>query len=116
MYSLLRKIDFAKLRSVEKEQLQKLFKMWFIEKYPELKYDSSYFSDAIFIGNNPSLGLDIVDTLSDEDEGRIRYHSALVKHFENKGYGSNVAHTKAKDYLTKFDYLKEFFEDRNRRM
>lgn len=83
-----------------------------MEKYPDIEYDSSYFSDAIFIVNDPSLGLDILDTISDEDERRIRYHSALVEHFEKKGYDSKVSHSKAKYSLTRFDGLKEFFNDR----
>lgn len=111
MYTLLEKIDFTKNRSVEKEQLQMLFQEWFMQKYLDIKYDGSYFSDAIFIGNNPSLGLDIVDTFADEDEGRVHYHSALVKHFEKKGYDSKTTHSKAKVYLTRFDYLKEFFNE-----
>ena len=56
------------------------------KKYPNIIYDNSYFSDAIFIGNNPSLGLNIVDIISSGEEGMLRYYSALVKHFEKKGY------------------------------
>ena len=81
------------------------------EKFPELIYDGSYFTDAIFIGNNPSLGLDIIEIISDPDDGRVKYHAALVEHFENKGYPVNEVNRKAKDYLSKLDRLNEFFHD-----
>ncbi len=109
MYNLLEKIDFTKRISTEKKELQKLFRIWFEKEYPNIIYDSSYFSDAIFIGNNPSLGLNIVEIISDEEEGMNRYYSALVIHFEKKGYDSKIARSKAKDYQTKLNYLKEFF-------
>ena len=63
MYNLLEKIDFTKRISTEKKELQKLFRIWFEKEYPNIIYDSSYFSDAIFIGNNPSLGLNIVNNI-----------------------------------------------------
>ena len=74
----------------------------------------TYFTDAIFIGNNPSLGLDILEVISDEDEGRTDYHRALVKHFESKGYDSVTVHAKAKEYLTRLDQLKEFLDEYER--
>jgi len=112
MYELLRRVDFSiKRNNLEKDHLKKLFIEWLKSNYPEVNTVDTYFTDAIFIGNNPSLGLDIVEIISDEDEGRTRYHSALVKHFEAKGYDSATVHVKAKEYLTRLDQLKEFLDD-----
>lgn len=116
MYELLSRIDFSKrINNTEKQHLKKLFIEWLNKNYPDVNTVDTYFTDAIFIGNNPSLGLDIVEIISDEDEGRTRYHSALVKHFEAKGYDSVAVHNKAKEYLTRLDMLKEFLNDYERK-
>jgi hypothetical protein len=112
MYELLSSVDFSKKRNnPEKDHLKKLFIEWLNRNYPDVNTVDTYFTDAIFIGNNSSLGLNIVEVISDEDEGRTNYHSALVKHFESKGYDSATVHSKAKEYLNRFDQLKEFLDD-----
>lgn len=112
MYELLSRIDFSRRRNnTEKDHLRKLFIEWLNQNYPDVKTVDTYFSDSIFIGNNPSLGLDIVEIISDEDEGRVEYHRTLVKHFEAKGYDSAIVHSKAKEYLTRLDQLKEFLDE-----
>lgn len=116
MYELLRRVDFSKKRNnTEKSHLKKLFIEWLNSNYPDVNTVDTYFTDALFIGNNPSLGLDIVEVILDEDEGRTHYHSALVKHFEDKGYDSATVHSKSKEYLTRLDQLKEFLGDYEKR-
>ena len=117
MYELLKSIDFSKRGSnPEKEHLKKLYIEWLKSNYPNINSVDTYFTDAIFIGNNPSLGLDIIEIISDEDEGRVNYHKALVKQFESKGYDSAIVHNKAKEYLTRLDQLKEFLNDYERKI
>lgn len=87
MYELLKRIDFSKRRNnPEKDELKRKFIKWLDSHYPEVNTVETYFTDAIFIANNSSLGLDIVEVISDEDEGITNYHKALIKHFESKGY------------------------------
>jgi hypothetical protein len=112
MYELIRRIDFSKIGdNVEKKELMKLYIEWLNRNYPKINTENTYFTDAIFIANNPSFWLDLMDILTDDDEGRMRYHSALIKHFESKGYDSTTAHGKAKDYVYKLDLLKEFLDE-----
>lgn len=112
MYELLKNIDFStRSNNPEKQQLKNLFVKWLSKKYPDVNTTDTYFTDAIFIGNNPSLRLNIVSIMEDEDEGRMIYFSKLVNHFENKGYDSGIAHKKAKEYLARFDMLKEFLNE-----
>ncbi|MGF7142389.1 hypothetical protein HNQ56_000807 [Anaerotaenia torta] len=112
MYELLSSIDFTKKRNnFEKDRLKRLFINWLSNNYPNVNTVDTYFTDSIFIGNNPWIGLNIIDVLTDGDEGRVRYHSALVEHFEGKGYDLKTSHSKAREYLTRFDHLKEFLDD-----
>ncbi len=116
MYELLSSIDFSKKRkNIEKDRLKRLFIEWLSKNYPDVNTVETYFTDSIFIGNNPSLGLNIVNVLTD-DEGIIRYHSALVEHFEYKGYDAKTAQKKAREYLTRFDQLKEFLDEYEQEM
>ena len=112
MYELIKRVDFSKKRNnPEKDYLKKLFIEWLNRNYPDVNTVDTYFSDAIFIGNNPSLGLDIVEIISDEDEGRTNYDRALVNHFESKGWNSALVHSRAEEYLKRLDQLKEFLVD-----
>jgi hypothetical protein len=45
----------------------------------------------------------------------LRYYSALVKHFEKKGYNPKITRSKAKNYQAKLNYLKEFLENYEKR-
>jgi hypothetical protein len=112
---LLRKIDFSKkVNNPEKNQLKQLYIKWLKRNYPEVNSLDTYFSDSIFIGNNPSLKLDIVKILSSGDKGRTEYNQALISHFMLKGYNAETAQVKSKWYLSRLDDLKCFLDDYNK--
>lgn len=112
MYDLIRSIDFDIVRdNYKKNMLKKLYIEWLILKQPQINTVDTYFTDAIFIANNPELNLDIMEILDDFDDGIIMYHSALINHFNKKGYDDNNSANKAKDYVHKLFLLKEFLDD-----
>ncbi len=112
MYNLIRNIDFDIVRgNHKKNMLKKLYIEWLILKQPQIMSVDTYFTDAIFIANHPELNLDIMEILDDFDDGIIKYHSALINHFDKKGYDENNSANKAKDYIYKLILLKEFLDD-----
>lgn len=77
---LLKAFEFKR----NKKQLKIMYTNYLYENEPQINTVDTYFTDAIFVTNNPSIGLDLYDIITDDDS-IVVYHKRLIQHFISKG-------------------------------
>jgi len=91
------------------KQLKIMYTNYLLENEPQINTVDTYFTDAIFVINNPSIGLDLYDIITDDDKIAM-YHQRLIQHFINKGWLQQKAKRQARDYVNKLVLFKKLIE------